>query len=298
MSFSIEALQYRLPAIDYLDQHHNRGDLLKDGSFYDWLVLVEQMGFRQGESLPAKKGTWEIWERPYFAIPNFPEGETVIHSSLGKYRRWGNEGPSYNAAILRTSYEPIPAEEFRRDLASFTRFYVERARLWGFPSRLMTADGLQHLAAYVGGVVLGGAMGFFVDGTLGSVTNGAVLAIPSIGLSGVLHASSEWWAKRHIPHINQYMSGQTAEDTLVKEQNRITEVLIQRELYVALQNEGFAITPEDFTRKIYGQMPYSLRQRRAAEITSARTAESDSDKIPEIALPNILGVARVILTVA
>lgn len=183
-------------------------------------------------------------------------------------------------------------------MASFTKYYIERPRVWGFPSRAMTADGWQHFVAYGGGAVLGSAIGFFVDGTLGSVSNGAALAIPSAGLSGILHASSELWAKRHIPHINQYMSGQTAEATLVTEQNRIIEVLIQRELYATLQNEGLTITPEDFLGKIYHQLPYSLRQRRAAEITSVRTAEDGSHKIPDVALPYMLGVARAVLAIA
>lgn len=250
----IEALQYRLPKTGYLDQHDNRGNLLKEDwgfYFYDRLVFIEQMGFRQGESLSAKKGTWEIWERPFFAIPNFPEGETVIHSSLGEYRRWGNEGPSHNGAILRMSYEPVPKEEFIQDLASFTKYYIERPWVWGFLSRLMTVEMIV-----------------------------------------------EWWAKRQIPHINQYMSGQTAENALVAEQGHIGAVLVQRELFGALQKENIELTPEQFLRRIYPHIPLPLTQRRVAEITGAQVAGDESPKITEVALPYMLGVAKAILAVA
>lgn len=296
----IESLKYRLPKSGNLDSRFNRADLLKAGSEsnYDRLVFVNQMGFGLVDSLHLPVGSWAIWNRPNFAIPNFPEGETVTHSRLGLYYSRGNEDPSHNGAILRMSYEPVTEEEFKRDLASFTKYYIERPRVWGFPSRLMTADGWQYPVAIGGGAVLGSAIGVLTEGTGTIFTNWVNLAYPLTGIIGALHASSELWAKRHIPALNQYMSGQTAESTLVTEQNRIIEVLIQRELYAALQNEDITITPEDFVGKIYRQMPYSLRQRRAAEITSVRTAGSDSDKIPEVALPHMLGVAKAILAIA
>lgn len=303
MQSLIEALQYRLPTTGYLDSRFNRTDLLKrDWVNYDRLLFVDQMGFRLSGDLTLRKGNWEIWERPHFAIPKFPEGETVTHSRLGLYRDHGrpdypDQKDGYKAAILRTSCEFVSEEEFKRDLASLTRLYIERPHLWGFPSRLMTADGWQHIAVGIGGAVLGGAIGFFATGELTYAGLGTGLIAPSMGLSGILHASSEWWAKKHIPAINQYMSGQTAEATLVEEQVYITTALIQREVYTALQNEGFAITPEKFLQ-IYAQMPYSLRQRRAVEIIRARRGVDDSGKIPEVVLPNMVGVARAILAVA
>ncbi len=82
--------------------------------------------------------------------------------------------------------------------------------------------------------------------------------------------------------------GSNATHTLQEQQDHNTKVAIQKELYSAMQQEGLDLSPEQFLRTVFKNMPDSLVEKRKEEI-------KDQDaKIPRDSLPKMLAVAQIL----
>lgn len=203
-------------------------------------------------------------------------------------------------AILRTSRKPYPSYEFSRDLAAFTKHYIERPRLLGFPSQELTRMRHVFTAAAVGIVTLSAADYYFVQSIPGNVVNFGTIAGEMAGLAvyGALWALSERHARRSISNLGQYTAGDGAQSTLLGERYHNVRVDIQRELFQALQQEGAGLTPDQFLEEIYGQIPQALVNRRHAEVEQARYPKLDSPRETRNSLPQLIQVAHVLQQVA
>lgn len=82
-------------------------------------------------------------------------------------------------------------------------------------------------------------------------------------------------ARKQISHLDQYVAGEGIKWTLEGEHYHNVKVIIQKELYQALQQEGANLTPDQFLNKIYGQIPAGLLQQRHAEVEQAKYPKLD-----------------------
>lgn len=258
------------------------------GAFNELPQIAVELGFLRTKDFPTRMASWQIYDRPNHDIPNFPDGATTVNSTLAVYA--GEEG--LNHAILRTSQEPYSQDVFAKDLAAFTRHYVERPRILGFPSQEMTRSRTVWGGMAVGTVALG-AVGYNISG---EVMNFGVL-IGEIGgpaLVGALWSASEKYAKSKISDLELYTSGERARSTLLGEKSHIIAVSIQRELYQALHQEEANLTPDEFLEKVYGQMPAVLINKRLAEIEQSRYPRDDVSREIGNSLPQLLGVSHIL----
>ena len=271
---------YRLRAD--LTGKDNSGDL---SSLAD---LASDLGFNRVPGFGTKKGSWELFDRPFHEVPNFPEGETAINSSLALYKR----DDVVTQAVLRTSTEAYTDAELVDDLDAITKHYIERPRLFGFPSKEGTTI-RNTFSTLVIGTVITDAIGYQLTGQV--INLGAFvgeLSAPAIHGAGWL--LGEMKAKRSISDLDQYTVGSNVENALQGEQAHVLQVAVQRELYQALRQDGAELTPDQFLEKIYGQMPTTLLQRRREEIEALRHSGQGSALDTRNTLPGMLDVARVL----
>ncbi|MDO8573350.1 MAG: hypothetical protein Q7R77_01230 [Candidatus Daviesbacteria bacterium] len=222
---------YRLPDGDNtLGNRYNfsREAITKPGDYDDLPRLAEELGFLRGPDVSTKQSYWQIFERPEYDVPNFPDGSTKINSSLALYDTKGE----LTHAILRTAKKPYSSDEFARDLSAFTRHFIKRPRLLGFPSKELTRYRTVIAAITVGSIIGGLVASHNVDVGEESflaflnVLNGA--AFGGWGSAG-LWALSERYAKRSISHPEQYIVGDDVRNTLEEEgyHRRLVEALVE-----------------------------------------------------------------------
>lgn len=290
---TIEGEAYKPPA-DYSTLARSwglRDSITEAGRFDDLPQTALEMGFRRTEDFPTKRAVWQVYDRPKHEVRNFPDTGTVINSTLAVRE---NEG-ELTHAILRTSLEPYTSGEFARDLEAFTKYYVERPRLLGFPSEVLT-KGETHVVIFLGGIPVGGAIGYLISGgdftaaILGALIGETIPASITASLWGL----SERHARRQLSALDQYTSGDGARNTLYDERHHEIEVAVQRELYSAIQQEGVNLAPDEFLNKIYGQTPQVLVQKRHAEIERTRYSGLSSSSETGNTLPKLIEITRVL----
>lgn len=296
---TVDSEAYKLPTQhDSLNGSYRlRFDLQEQqGFFSDLPQAAQELGFVRMADFSTKETVWQIYDRPDHPVPNFPDGETTISSTLALYA----PEQGYSRALLRASTKSYyPWDEWMEDLDAFTRHFVERPRLLGFPSKAMT-DILIYPAAALGGVILGGAAAYlttspelWTNATYGTTPGAAIAVI----ISGFLHNISERYARKQISDLTQYFGGDNARNVLYGEKRHRITVEVQKELYAALQKEGVSLEPDQFLENIYGQLPSSLVLKRHAEIEQAKHPDhSYAPSETGNTLPKLTQIARVLST--
>lgn len=276
-----------------------RYTITETGDFNNLPQVARELGFQRIADLSTKKAHWQIYDRPDHDVPNFPDGTTRISSSLAVYNNGDTEGIlTLTHAILRTSREPYPANEFKEDLASFTKHYIERPRISGFPSKELTSIRNMAISSPAGMALLGTAAYSFIQNTLESAIIGVIIG--EIGgpiIYGTLWGLSERHARRQIAHPEQYTVGNQAAWILEGERYHIVTVGIQKELYQALQQEGFDLSPDQFLEKIYKQIPQALVDKRYAEMKQAKYPKLKSPGEAENSLPELVKISHILQSI-
>lgn len=272
-----------------------KDDIIRPNHLNDTPRIAKELGFTRVADFPTKKSQWQVFERPEHDVPNFPDGSTRISSSLAVY----GTKEELTHAILRTSEEPYESyqpEEFTKDLAAFTKHYVERPRLLGFPSQELARQWNAFASLAVGAVSLSVVDYYTIQSIPGSLFNGGSLFGGMAGpvVHGLLYVLAEKHAKRQISHLDQYVAGERVLWTLEGERYHNIKVIAQRELYQALLKEGADLSPNQFLEKIYGQIPEALIEQRYAEIKQAQYPELDSPRETGNSFPKLVEVSHVL----
>lgn len=271
-----------------------RDDITKPGNFNDLPQMAEELGFQVVKVLPTRRQhQWRVYDRPNHDVLNFPEGSTRINSTLALYN---TDFMTFTHAILRTSREPIPMGEFETDLDTFTRNYIERPHILGFPSRWLNSLTGTLGGAAAGAVLLSAADYYTVQSIPGSIVNvGSIVGGVSGGMVGFALAwLPEEYARKKIPNLGQYSSGGQVKNELSGERYHEVQVIIQKELYSSLKEEGVELSPDQFLGKIYGQIPSALIIRRHAEVEQAKYPKLDSPREIGNSLPQLIQVSHVL----
>ncbi|MCL5784467.1 MAG: hypothetical protein M1142_03895 [Patescibacteria group bacterium] len=298
MQTTIENQAYRPPEqYNTLANSWIKKDLLTLGSFNNLPQIAEELGFSKTTDIPTKKSRWQIFNRPDYDVPNFPDGSTRINSTLAVYGI--DEGLIH--AILRTSPESYPTEEFEKDLAAFTKHYIERPRLLGFPSKELTTMRNVLTSVFVGTATLSVVDYYTINSmhAAGIIPNiGSILGeIGGPSIYGTLWALSERHARRQISHPEQYVAGDTVRSTLQNERSHNIRVDSQRELYQALQQEGADLSPDQFLETIYDRIPDPLIDQRYKEIEQIKYPKPDVSTETSNSLPKLLEASHVLLSI-
>ena len=272
--------------------YHFKDDVTKPGNFNGLPQVARELGFLRTGDFPTERSSWQVFDRPSHDVPNFPDCSTRISSTLALYNTEGK----LTRAVLRTSREPYPSDEFARDLAAFTKHFIERPRLLGYPSQELTRIRNMPIAMAIGIVALSAADYYFVQSVPGSAANFGTLMGEMGGplVYGAVWALSERHARKSISRPEQYATGERAQSTLLGERYHNVTVAIQREIYQALQQEGVTLTPDQFLENIYGQMPQVLVERRHAEVEQTIYPMPGSPRETENSLPRLIKVAHVL----
>lgn len=310
MPTSVEEAIYQVPSADYgyylRNSYNFRRDVTQGGygngikDYSSLPTLALEIGLRRAKmNVSTQHGAWHIYQGANLAIPNFPDGDTRVNEALALYERDGN----LTNAILRIQpghkREPFAIADLVDDLDAFTKYYIERPRLWGFPSEVLTRT-KTHMIIFGVSIPVGGAVGFIASGgdTTAASFGALVGEVVPASITASLWGLAEMRARRKIPHKDEYMSGDHATEALIQQKDHIVQTSIQRELYSALQRVNTTLTPEQFLDNIYPQMPPSLIDRREEEIERAKYPEQFTDKIGEEALPKMVKVAQILQTAA
>lgn len=312
---TVEKEAYKPPSENYdslARSRHLRDDITEPGNFDDLPQIAEELGFQRvtPSLLTRKPRHWQVWVRPNHDVPNFPDGATRVSSTLAIYDNTRmaiiNRIPvisdkpvelRFTHAILRTSREPYSPDECARDLDAFTRHYIKRPRILGFPSQELTK--LRYAFVALGaGMVLGVVADYH---TVQSVPPGSAnnFGAPIGGMAGLAlyvaaAALGERHASRQISDLKQYIAGDGAREVLLGERHHVVRVAIQRELYQVLQQEGVNLTPDQFLHKIYEQIPPALVNKRHAEVEQAKYPKLDSPRKIGNSLPQLIEVSHVL----
>lgn len=203
--------------------------IIKPGNFDDLPRIAEELGFSRSPDFPTRRSHWQIYGRPQCDIPNLLDVPTKISSSLALY----DTEEELTHAILRTAKKPYSPDEFARDLSAFTRHFIERPRLLGFPSQELTKD-RTVAAAMIAGTIVGALVAPYIVGEEQSflvfldVLNGTALG--GFGSAG-LRALSERRARRSISHPEQYIVGDDVRNTLAGEDSHRRLVALLEEAH-------------------------------------------------------------------
>lgn len=313
MATPVEQATYHIPGPDdyghYLSSSYSfRRDVTKGGygknprRYENFPLLAQEIGLRRDNDVPTRHGTWHIYEGIDLAIPNFPDGNTRVNEALALYERDGN----LTNAILRLQpgrvQEPFTVEDLANDLEAFTKYYVERPGLVGFPSKALT-EGKNHWIVCFGGMPLGAVVGwmanFYPDtwqysSEFASAVLGAYAGPITATITAIIWGLSEKRARGKIPHKDEYMRSDNAAEVLAGQKEHIVQTSIQRELYSALQQRGTTLTPDQFLNDIYAQMPFILVNERKKEIERAKYSEEYTNGLIDEALPKMVGVAQIL----
>ncbi|MDO8619581.1 MAG: hypothetical protein Q7R49_06655 [Candidatus Daviesbacteria bacterium] len=292
---------YKVPEADTLIQrvyssNEILADVAKDFDFTPQARRAQQLGFKESTDWSMKKGHWRVFERFNHQVPNFPEGETTTHSLLAFY---DGQRP-FQHAILRTrvSMGVLPGtymHEFHGDVEKITNFYVERADFPKFP-----ITGNEVGLSWFGSVVSGGAIfsqipkfldssgsGEVILATLGGLITGEVVPFAILGMNKLL----EKGLKAKLSDLTEYSVGQQVSNVLYHEDNYISEVKLQRELYKAIQDKGISLDSEEFLRNVYDTLAVGpLAEERLEEIKAEmggdmRTESLSKQRLIKAALP-------------
>lgn len=312
---TVDSEVYKVPErfrtlADSRDLYH---EVTEPGDFSDLPQLAQELGFKKVRPpIFMERPFWHFYDRPNHAVQNFPGGVTRISSTLALYaarepvdmieaseqgsRLARYEDPNYTHAILRTSTEPYSVGEVKKDSKAFTRHYIERPRLLGFPSQELTKNRHLLTTAVIGMVLLGAADYYTVQTIAGSPINlGAIIGEGGGPLIfGILRALSERYARGQISDLSQYTAGDRTRNILLGERHHAVEVDVQTELYQSLQGEGVDLTPDDFLEKIYGQIPQELVNRRHAEVDQVKYPRLNTSRTVGNSLLQLISVSHVL----
>lgn len=287
MATAVERAAYKLPegSITLAGSYQFKDDLSQPHELSALPEIARGLGFLKIYDLPTNRSRWEVFDRPNYEVPNFPDGATQISSTLAVYGH--NEG-QLTHAVLRTSTKPYRLSKFIQDVVAVNNHFVERPRIFGYPSQELTR--MRHWITFlVVGTVVGSAADYFFNYSLGdSIVNLGAIAgeIGGPVVFGALWQHSEKRAKRSISDLKQYSAGQSARAVLLGERYHKVTVDMQRELYVQLQQVDPELTPDQFLENIYGQIPNALVAQRRTEVEQAGEGGNSLPKL--IAVSNAL----------
>lgn len=310
MATPIEQATYHVPEPDhysnYLSSSYSfRRDVTKGGygnnprRYENLPILAQEIGLRSDKDVSTRHGVWHIYEGSDLAIPNFPTGDTRVNEALALYERDGNLTNAILRLQLGRTQEPFTVENLADDLEAFTKYYIERPHLRGFPSEVLT-QGKTHMAIFLGGIPVGGAIGYLVSGgDFTAASFGALIGetVPA-SITASLWGLAEKRARGKIPHKDEYISGDSAAGVLAGQKEHIVQTSIQRELYSALQQRGTTLTPDQFMSDIYAQMPSVLVSKRREEIERVKYPEKYTNGVEDEALTKMVGVAQILQSAA
>ncbi|MBI2508106.1 hypothetical protein HYV89_04080 [Candidatus Woesearchaeota archaeon] len=296
---SVASEKYNLPdrgflsdldTVDYYGLSNLRRDILERNYFFDDVRnMSENLGFVSQGELSTKKGNWSIHGRENYFVPNFPEGGTRVDGMLALYH-------DNRHLIMKFSEGDISESDFINDLKILTNAYIERPLIKGLPSKFLTPQLTNILGFAVGGIFLGGLLGY------GLVPNferpayaiGAVIGEFSGPLSLMLaNRMGEKRAIGRLSTLEGYAVQDRAKFLLSEEDRHFTKVMIQRDLYQALLDDGSGVTPEQFLNHIYPQMPPVLIDSRKKEREKEKLGVSLED-ISETAISRMVNVVRLL----
>jgi len=224
--------------------------------------LAADLGLARMGSVSTKYSDWEVYTRSNHEVPNFQAESTRFNSALGIYKGEGNRANS----ILRISAESIPSDEFAHDMEVFTKHYIERPGILGFPSRFLSETKWQA-GLVMPAAALATAGVYLIRPESGVINAGYVIGtIVEIAGYGLLWHLSEQHARNQISALDQYIAGSGVEQALYREKQHTIKVAIQADIYDTLLQEGRELTPDQFL-EIYDQIPVSLKGKREAEVT-------------------------------
>lgn len=200
------------------------GNLIEPADFNDLPPLAQQLGFTDIGEIPTPRSRWKIFNRSGYPEANFADQLSFADKpSMATYSTLAVYGdPDLTHAVMRTSEKKYPLEEFRKDLAAFTKYYVERPQIWGFPSRQLTR--MEHVfTAFVAGTIIG----IIGDYNLAVIPNEFIIN-PGLTLGGAAAASlqaalwqlAERRARHSISNSEQYSAGEQAANILREELNK------------------------------------------------------------------------------
>lgn len=229
--------------------------------------LAEEIGFKEtGNLITARRGSWDIYERRDYEMPGFPEGSTTVHAMLGLY---GTEKGT-SQALLRISGERFGDDEFYANIQKLTRKYIERPRVFGFPSKASSSlSGFVY--SMLAGITVGAGIGYLGD--LGNewIAVGAIMGeISAPAIYGVQYALGNRYAKSGLP-FDELVAGNSVEGVLEADKFYQSVVPVKKELYNRLKDEGLIDTPQEFIENVYnrnvwpGLVELRLQERRAEE---------------------------------
>lgn len=268
-------------------------ELLKTGDFQDLPQLAREMGFTNGEDVSTKKGHWRVYQRVNHAVANFADAPTIINSTLAIY----DTGDKLTQVVLRTSLEANPHANVGVDLDIFTKSFIERPWIFGATPRVLTSFVPGILGSMAGGVLVGGVLGY--DASSGQLISSHLPLLGELGAPAIYAASNlllERMARRKLSDLKEYSIGRHARTLLHSERHHTVSVAIQSEVFDALKEGDPDLSPEQFLNKVYGQLPPELIQRRVKEVEEARYAQQFAVGEASNALPNLIGIARVLAT--
>jgi hypothetical protein len=220
-----EEERYQIPERYFLNRRNLARDLLRhdaNGSAGYLVVQPTHLAFNLTDQIYNQDNFWQIYQASNLAVPNFPDGYTTINAQVGLYnpdQGFRFREDKVEQVILRISESPIDPDEFKGDLESFTKLFIQRPAV--------------GVDAFVGGVtrLLGG------------------MGIPIL---------PEKLARRRIPDLGKYMAGESASSALDEMKQHYSTVTLQKDLYRQLREEGFNLSADQFLEEIYEGLPSEL----------------------------------------
>ena len=243
----------------------NPQDLLRRRDYNLVPGMAKRLGFQPNGTLEAQNTNWDLYVLNNLKVPNFGVGATVINSRIAVVEQ-GDENPY---AVMRISDRIIPEPGFRRDLEAFTRFYIERPKFFGIPSRIFHSRESTITLSLVtaAGLVAGGALAYSATGDVFlGLTGSAVGAWVVLLTTMVAMGWGEKRASKSISHTNEYVTGFHIENALNTLEDHIVDTGVKRELHVKLEEQGFRMTPERFVEEVYSAIPEDLKNKRRGEL--------------------------------
>lgn len=235
---------------------------------------------------------WHVTGGNSIDIPDFPDGGKEMHLAVAQYKDPGDNRDVASNVVIRMSEHNFTLDELNADLEIFTRYYVERPQILGFPNKI-GVSGVGPFVASIGTGLVAGIAGHSILGELGVLLGAAGIGPLGGGVEVAFAKVGEKLAKRKLPHKDQYIAGDKASQVLSVIQNHMIRTSVQRELYGALQQSGMEMDPERFLTDVYDQMPSRLLVKRMEEMEATKYPQRFSGELPEpIAISRMVKVAQ------
>ncbi len=283
-----------------------KGQLDQRGEYFGLKEKIDGLEFQTLGALDTKSGGWGIYGRFNHQIPEFPEGGDKYNSALGLY--YSKDLPEVcQQIVLQHSLAPINRARFADTLKNVSGYYLERPLIKGLTSKVNTINPL-----FVGatGLIVGGIIGGFEiqiipyesipnEKLMLPLVKGMIIgAYGGMGLSFPLNFAGELSARLHIKDKSELIVGGEAKRVLDLEYEHLFEVLNQREIYSAIEEETSSgvmvnLRAGDFLWRVYRRLDLELNRARMRELEQERGLRRD-EMAPRIknALPRLISAAR------